>query len=41
VPGAPEPPQRLILGPGGSHRPVHQAPREAADIGEFWVIRGL
>jgi hypothetical protein len=28
-----QPPQRLVFGPGGLHRPIHQAPREAADIG--------
>jgi hypothetical protein len=28
-----QPPQRLVFGPRGLHRPTHQAPREAADIG--------
>src|SRR5580693_3364733 len=33
-----QPPQRLVFGPRGMHRPVDQAPRQAADIGQFGGI---
>jgi hypothetical protein len=33
-----QPPQRLIFGPRGLHRPVDQAPCQAADIGQFGGI---
>ena len=33
-----QPPQRLVFGPRGLHRPVEQAPRQAADVGELGGI---
>ena len=36
-----QPPQRLVFGPGGLHRPVDQAPGQAPDVGEFRMIGRL